>query len=662
LLQIAAGCRFWGFSMSFVSRLCGAAALSLLVLSSFALAAPPPVEAYGNLPEFSGASLSPDGKHIAIIRPIKGATAVFIYDTGDFSQPPHPFGLEGAVAEQILWPNNDRLIAVFRRNLKQEFSKDIYSWSRAISMKVDASDPVVLLHDEEALKHNLGTNIVDMPAEDPFHVYMTVWESDAMLNGHAPLLHDTDYLNLFRVNVNNGLAEMVLHGTENEIKVLMDGHGHPIGHVDQDSNLRDHLFVGTREVGVFDARGGRTIDFEGVTASANPMLAVRSSDTGGHTGLYTWQMPAGVGTSLFADQQYDMDDTLTDHSGRVIGATYSDDRDHAVYFDPATEKLQKQLEGALPGRSVSILSQDAAGATFAVEADGPKNPPTLYIFRPATHQLAEVLGAYPNLSSADLGEMKPYPYKARDGIDIHAYLTLPPGRDPKNLPVVILPHGGPEARDKLEFDWLPQFLASRGYAVLQPNFRGSSGYGWSFVQAGDGQWGEKVQYDVQDGVKKLIADGVADPRKICIMGWSYGGYMALAGATFSPDLYACAISFAGLSDLSRMLYTGTDFDSESVTVWERRIGASRGDSSKLAAISPARHADQVKAPILLMHADKDVTVPIEQSKVENEALKDAHKDVQFVTMEGDDHQLSYAANRIRMLQETEKFLAAHIGQ
>jgi dipeptidyl aminopeptidase/acylaminoacyl peptidase len=491
---------------------------------------------------------------------------------------------------------------------------------------------------------------------------MTMWETNAQLNGHAPLRYDAYYLNLMRVNVTNGLAEMVLHGTERETQILMDGHGHPIGRIDEGSNLHDHLFFGTREVAEFDARGGTSISFEGVTADKTPALVVRSSDAKGITGLYTWQAPAGVGAALFANPQYDVDGTRFDHSGRVIGVTYADDRDHVFYFDPAMENIQQQLERALPGQSVSILSQDAAGATFAVEADGPQSPPVLYLYHPAAHQLAQVLLAYPGLTAADLGEMKPYPYAARDGLNIHAYLTLPPGKEARNLPTVILPHGGPESRDKLKFDWLAQFLASRGYAVLQPNFRGSSGYGWDFIKAGDGEWAGKVQYDVQDGVKKLIADGIADPKKICIMGWSYGGYMALAGATFSPDLYACAISFAGPADLSKQHYSGSGFESEAESIWERRMGASRSDTSRMDAQSPAEHAEQVKAPILLMHSDKDVTVPIEQSKAEANALKRAGKDVQFITMEGDDHQLSYAATRIRMLQETEKFLAAHIGK
>src|SRR6202044_3167904 len=156
--------------------------------------------------------------------------------------------------------------------------------------------------------------------------------------------------------------------------------------------------------------------------------------------------------------------------------------------------------------------------------NGPKNPPVLSLYTPSNHQVNTIQEAYPDIKTADLGDVKPYPYQSRDGLTIHAYLTLPPGKTPHNLPTVIFPHGGPEARDSMaDFDWWAQFMATRGYAVLQPNFRGSSGYGWKFIKAGDGEWAGKVQYDLQDGVQKLIAAGIADPKRICIVGASYGG-------------------------------------------------------------------------------------------------------------------------------------------
>jgi dipeptidyl aminopeptidase/acylaminoacyl peptidase len=260
--------------------------------------------------------------------------------------------------------------------------------------------------------------------------------------------------------------------------------------------------------------------------------------------------------------------------------------------------------------------------------------------------------------------MKPYPYKARDGLEIPAYLTLPPGRAPKNLPAVVYPHGGPDERDAIGFDYWAQFMANRGYAVLQPNFRGSSGYGAKFTEAGLRQWGLKMQDDISDGVKKLIADGIVDPKRVCIVGASYGGYAALAGATFTPDLYACAVSFAGISDLPKMLHSNraqVNSDAKEISFWESRIGSTDENWDQLAATSPARHADQVKCPVLLLHGDGDTNVPIEQSEIEEAALKSAGKNVQFVRLEGDDHYSKLGATRVRTLKEIESFLASNIG-
>jgi dipeptidyl aminopeptidase/acylaminoacyl peptidase len=287
------------------------------------------------------------------------------------------------------------------------------------------------------------------------------------------------------------------------------------------------------------------------------------------------------------------------------------------------------------------------------------NPPVLSLFTTDNHQVNEIEEAY-DLKPSDLSEVRAYPYRAQDGLDIHAYLTLPRGRDPHNLPLVVFPHGGPEARDDMGFDWWAQFMAARGYAVLRPNYRGSSGYGWNFVKAGDGEWIGKVQADLQGGVQKLVAEGIVDPKRVCIVGASWGGYLALAAATFTPDSYACAVSFAGLSDFDRDLYTGTSFESESVSVWTRRLAA-ENDSGKLAAQSPVHFAERVKIPVLLLHSDHDTVVAIGQSKDEAEALQHAGKQVEFIKLEGDDHHLEFAETRTRLLKEIDRFLDAHIG-
>jgi len=632
----------------FMSAICGAAE-----------AAPPPVEAFGSLPAFEAARLSPDGKHLAVVQPHNKESAIAIYDVSDLSKPPHMVAVPDAIAAGVDWPNNDRVICTFRLNQKEVYYKYINEWARSVSVDVNGRNEAVLLNNWKKLKYNTGSSIIDQPPEDPNHVYMVAYDT--------PDTHDEQdlwnwHLGVFKVDVTTGEGESVMLAPKGAYQILMDGHGHSMGFVKHNADLFSEVVMGGRVAGTFNSKGGGGPEFVGLSGDAAPSLLVEAPGPTGITGVYRWTAPAGASTPLFADQNYDVDREIRDErTGRIIGVRYADDRMEARYFDPAMQAIQTKLEKALPNQSVLIVSKDAAGDSYLVVGEAPRVPSTLYLYKPAAHQLELLLQAYPGLQQSDLGEMKPYSYKARDGLDIHAYLTLPPGKDPHNLPTIVMPHGGPEARDMLGFDWMAQFLASRGYAVLQPNFRGSSGYGRHFVTAGDGEWANKVQFDVQDGVTKLIADGIADPKRIGIFGGSYGGYMALAGATFSPDLYACAVGYAGVYDLDRQNYSGTKFESMSTSVWERRMGVSSGDSAAMEAQSPSEHADQVKIPILLMHSDKDVTVPIEQSEIEERALKRYNKPVQFIRINGDDHYLSYAPTRIQMLTELEKFMATNIG-
>jgi dipeptidyl aminopeptidase/acylaminoacyl peptidase len=276
---------------------------------------------------------------------------------------------------------------------------------------------------------------------------------------------------------------------------------------------------------------------------------------------------------------------------------------------------------------------------------------------------ADIVGEpYPALTEEPHGTVREFDYKARDGYGLFGYLTLPPGAGEKNLPLVVLPHGGPESRDTADFDWWSQFLASRGYAVLRPQFRGSTGLGDAHRLAGRGQWGLRMQDDVTDGVTALIEQGIADPERVCIVGASYGGYAALAGAAFTPELYACAISVAGVSDLPEMLAHDEKIHGEeddSSYYWKESIGTR--DDPRLGQKSPARYAGNFRAPVLLLHGSNDSVVPFAQSQLMANALKAAGKPHQLITLDSEDHWLSGSVTRIRLLTEIEKFLAAHIG-
>jgi dipeptidyl aminopeptidase/acylaminoacyl peptidase len=258
--------------------------------------------------------------------------------------------------------------------------------------------------------------------------------------------------------------------------------------------------------------------------------------------------------------------------------------------------------------------------------------------------------------------VRPIRYAAADGTRIPAYLTLPRDRAPKALPLIVLPHGGPAVRDTADFDWWPQALADQGYAVLQPNYRGSS-LSWKFLSAGFGEWGRKMQTDLSDGVRYLAKEGVIDPVRVCIVGASYGGYAALAGPTLDPGVYRCAVSIAGISDLKRMLRWVNDQEgrkqSSTQRYWDRFMGVIGPDDPALDAISPIKHVGAVTVPLLLIHGKDDTVVPFEQSKVMYDALRSANKDAQLVTLKAEDHWLSRGDTRLQMLETSVAFLRAH---
>jgi dipeptidyl aminopeptidase/acylaminoacyl peptidase len=657
-----------------------------LLFSAHAASAAPPAEVFGSLPSITSAAISPDGKHLAVIGVVDGrdGVTVFTLDTPDAK--PMRAAFPDAEAIGIQWANNNRLICTFKANIKRQSTGRIDVWVRAISVAMDGGNAVVLMHDAPFYADSTGTTdtaaIADMDPADPDHVYIVAYESNMQMAGantknfqslgsegtpfsSEKWVNDTYFLNFFKVSVSTGESDIIVRGTPETIRFITDGRGHVVGRIDRTADLMDHYYVGLREVAKYNARAGDKLNIAGIAQDGTSLMAV-SYGAGDKRSLFSYQFgSASLGTPYFQDPQYDIRGLYKDDwTGRLSGVSWVDDKVQYRYFDPKVQHIKERIEKALPGQSVEVVSWDQAGQNYVIRADAPKNPQTFYLFTPQTGQLSMVGSAYPSLTAADLGEERAYTYKSKDGTDIHGYLTLPPGKPAKNLPTIILPHGGPEDRDEIHFDWLAQFFASRGYAVLQSNFRGSSGYGAKFRDAGDGQWVTGVLDDINGGTMQLIKDGIADPKRVCVFGWSYGGYAALAAATFTPDIYACAASFAGLSDLQRSLNrTREDYGeySQALAIWEKRMGASLSESDKLTAQSPAFHADRVKAPILLMHSDKDVTVYLEQSEEERDALERAGKKVEFVKTEGDDHYLLHTATRVQMLKTLEAFLAANIG-
>jgi pimeloyl-ACP methyl ester carboxylesterase len=355
---------------------------------------------------------------------------------------------------------------------------------------------------------------------------------------------------------------------------------------------------------------------------------------------------------------------LDGFSRAPVAIAYETDRPGYIWLDPKLEALSERLAKSFPDRAIRFADWSFDRSRILVETTGPDAPPAWFLVDEARGEVSPVAQGYPELKDAALGRSSWISYHARDGMEIHAYLTLPPGQPSGSRPpLVVLPHGGPATRDDFAFDWWVQFLASRGYAVLQPQFRGSAGFGKAFELAGQREWGGKIQTDLLDGVADLGARGVIDPGRACIVGGSFGGYEALAAAALHPDAFRCAVSVNGVSDLELFLHeTIRSYgpDSELLAYWRQQLGARRDASKALQAISPVRLVAAIRAPVLLVAGSDDTTVPYEQSTAMERALKAAGRPVQLVTLDDEDHYLSTPEGRTRMLEAVEAFLAQNL--
>ncbi len=333
----------------------------------------------------------------------------------------------------------------------------------------------------------------------------------------------------------------------------------------------------------------------------------------------------------------------------------------AKLVDPALQKRVEDGRAALQPARVHLVSIAHDVGQMIFVSEGSQDSGRYWYVDLVGRRGAPIGEIRPDIPPPEVGPVRMFAYKAADGLALEGVLTLPPGKDPKKLPLVVMPHGGPiVAGDRPGFDWWAQAFASRGYAVLQPNYRGTLGYGEAFRKAADGQMGRKMQTDVSDGVAALAAAGIADPKRVCIVGDSYGGYAALAGVTLQQGLYRCAVSVSGVADIGRMLIwirERSDVrDQRAQGFWRGLGGAASGD---LDAVSPLKQAAKADAPVLLVHGDDDTVVPIEQSRLMQRALASAGRPVEFVPMNGEDHWLSSAATRQAMLSAVVAFVQKH---
>jgi dipeptidyl aminopeptidase/acylaminoacyl peptidase len=351
---------------------------------------------------------------------------------------------------------------------------------------------------------------------------------------------------------------------------------------------------------------------------------------------------------------------LSEDGTAVESISLTDERSRLVWFDAEMKKHQDDIDAALKGRQNWITSKSRDKSRMLIWTGGANDPGSYYVYQPAAGQMNRLAKINEKLSPKNLAPTRYVHYKARDGLDISAYLTLPQGRPEKGLPLVIMPHGGPfDVRDELTFDPEVQLLANRGYAVLQPNFRGSGGYGKAFYEKGEGQWGRAMQDDLDDGMDWLVKQGTVDAKRVCIVGSSYGGYAALWGVTRNPERYRCAASFAGISDLKRQLRYQTCFLVSERYRKDWRNTVKGQENTNLDALSPLKLVAGLTRPVLLAHGDEDERVPYKQSSLYAEALKKAGKSHEFYTYKGEGHGFDDSANFKDWMDRLDAFLAKH---
>jgi dipeptidyl aminopeptidase/acylaminoacyl peptidase len=621
-----------------------------------------PLEAYGQLPTLSDVALSPDGTTVAYVSTGPGKRFIVVQRIAE-KQPLAVLGLGESKFRALQWADDSHLLITASMTTlpmglvgqRQEYSTaQVYDLETKETRSLlghtgfDINQPLTMNVIEGALQPRVvdGRSIVFVPG---IYFYN---------NSGRYALFAEDLKNHSTRTVSN------LDDTHGQDWVV-DGGGDIVAQADYyESQKHWKLKIfhnGDASTPVDAAAEIEGPDIEGLTEDGTGII-IRLPQTEDWPSFEKISLADGrVEPWSYADLH--LRGLFTDvNTGKIIGGSQATDQSDYVFFDPHADHVWRSIKAAFQkATNVELESWSNDWTKAIVRVFGAAYGDGYFYVDMTSHKADPIAPAYDGID--DVSPVKWIEYTAQDGRPIHAYLTLPLNREAKNLPLVVLPHGGPHSRDYPGFDWISQALASRGYAVLQPQFRGSAGFGKDLLWAGFGEFGRKMQTDLSDGVSALAAQGVIDPKRVCIVGASYGGYAALAGATLQTGVYRCAVSIAGISDMREQL--SFDFspqdgsDDRGERFWDRFLGVTDRHDPKLDSISPIKFVDRVSIPILLIHGKDDTVVPISQSSEMADALRRAGKQVEFVELEGEDHWLSTGKTRLQMLEATVKFLEAN---
>jgi dienelactone hydrolase len=648
------------------SFMTSAPVLGLLCCLAAGAGTAPSIEEFAARPHIEHATISPDGRYLAVIQTQDGRAAAIVIDRSST----HASRRQVVMGEPdqfrmtwCRWATDTRLLCSFLGMNKHNF---VYAVTRLAGVDADGKNMHVLIQGNESAQGQFQDRIINWNPGPKDTVLIEADEglSQSQISSGAQVYGNVGTHALpavFELNVVTGGLKMRQPSRA------------PIRHwiVDKRGQVRLGWGFSGTTISCYarldgDSEWRRLTKFEVFTRDnhfdpiaisgeqANKAYAYGPSE--GRKALWLIDLTDKEDPSLvFAHPAVDVGRPFIARDGRLLGVHYDTGYPMMYYTDERIEALNRSLKELVPGKYSSLGESTRDENVFVVRSYSDLEPPSFRVLDVERHSMLSLGSAYPDRDLSTLAPMRSISYPARDRTSIPAYLSTPLGKS-ANLPLIVMPHGGPIARDSWGYFFLREFLVSRGYAVLQMNFRGSSGYGDDWFFAAHQDWGGLTYDDVVDGARWAIEQKIADPRRVCIVGWSFGGYLALLGAQRNADLFRCSVDIAGVSDLGLLIDEGHNWlSSESI---KKQIGT---DAAKLKLNSPRMHAAEFDVPLLMLHGDSDAQVPFEQSEAMHSVLKHAGKAHRFVAVPNADHQFSAEKDRVTMLREIEAFLAEHLG-
>lgn len=642
-----------------------AAAAACLGAAAPTWAAPPPASAFGRIPAVVDAAISPDGQRVAILG---GTASQRVISIATIDRPELPVLQLGDVETVGVRWAGDNFVLARVAFWESAGPRQAYRFERNVVIDSQAR-PIARLLENDTLSRAL----VEQPVfgvtegERPQALVLGLIEGHESGNAWDTRIKRKEggvRTALWRTDPASGKGVLVERGDYDTVGWGVDRAGRPRVRLDIDQ-LNHRFSVSGKPGGKgewrqvwagsnFESRRayyGYSEATDSIYLNLEGQLVARRLADGAETPVGTTS--GGPSLEVLWDE----------HTDAPVGLSTGAEKPTVEWLDPEVGAAHGVLARAFKGRTVALWGWSRDRGRFLARVSAPSSPPAWYLYDRSRKEISPIGEEYPELKGAALGTTRWITYKARDGLEIPAYVTLPPGLPAgAKPPLVVLPHGGPTARDVYDFDFLAQFLATRGYAVLQPQFRGSWGFGKAFEDAGKGEWGGKMQTDLLDGVAALAKTGEVDASRACIVGASFGGYSALAGATLYPGSYRCAASIAGISDLGLFLIeAGRTYGRDAASVDELREALGAASASKLRDFSPAHNASAAaRTPILLIHGEKDTVVPLEQSERMAKVLKERNSPHEFIVLPDENHYLTRPATRTQTLEALERFLAQHL--